>query len=236
MPTDLHEVIADVSEVGGYFHLFTGHGDASWLPLSELFTDKAVLGERLARTTDLLEIDEPRVAASLVQMGFASRLWSPFVGAAVLHGRLLEWTVDDLRWQAVATGPLPLRLPSPKVRPDTDDPAAVIHRDVTALLESLAVALQSLVKISTRLLWDNAASALAGTTGVLALERPEHAADAIALALGILSRPPFEAAHRLTEPAPGRPSFTRAACCLYYRVPGSGKCGDCALRPRPARP
>ncbi len=229
MPLDLHEVIADVSEVSGYFHLYTGPGDASWLPLSELFTDRAVLADRLSRTIELLEIGEPRVAASLIQMGFASRLWSPFVGAAVLHGRVLEWSVDTLQWQSIPTGPLPLRLPFPKIRSDSD-PAAVIHRDVTALLESLAVPLQSLVKIPTRLLWDNAASALAGTTRVLALERPEHAADAIALARDILARPPFEAADRLTEPVPGRPSFTRAACCLYYRIPGSGKCGDCALR------
>ncbi|WP_157963555.1 (2Fe-2S)-binding protein [Actinocorallia populi] len=230
MPLGLREVIDDVSAVGGFFHLSSGPGDASWRPLAELFTDRAALEERLARTLGLLEIDEPRVAASLIQMGFASRLWSPVVGAAVLHGRVLEWTPDSLRGQAVPTGPLPLRLPSPKVRPAGDDPAAVIHRDVTALLESLAVPLQRLVKIPTRLLWDNAASALAGTTLVLALQRPEHAADAIALARRILALPPFEAAHRLTEPVPGRPSFTRAACCLYYRVPGSGKCGDCALR------
>ncbi|MFD2121439.1 (2Fe-2S)-binding protein [Streptomyces cirratus] len=27
-------------------------------------------------------------------------------------------------------------------------------------------------------------------------------------------------------------AFTRRSCCLYYRVPGGGLCGDCVLRTR----
>ncbi|MGI5249917.1 (2Fe-2S)-binding protein [Actinacidiphila glaucinigra] len=33
---------------------------------------------------------------------------------------------------------------------------------------------------------------------------------------------------RLT--GPGAPAYVRRSCCLYYRVPGGGLCGDCALR------
>jgi len=230
-PRDLSEVIADVSLTGGFFHLSTGPGDDSWRPWTEL--SAGFLADRLARTLDALATDERRVAASLVHMGFASRLWSPVVGAAVLHGRVLEWTPDRLHWQAVPTGLIPLRLPDPTTRPDADDPADALRRDVTALLESLAALLQSLVKLPARLLWDNAASALAGATQVLAFQHPSHAAEAIALARRVLARPPFEAAHRLTEPLPGRPAFLRSGCCLYYRVPGGGKCADCALRPTP---
>ncbi|WP_250213408.1 (2Fe-2S)-binding protein [Acrocarpospora catenulata] len=27
----------------------------------------------------------------------------------------------------------------------------------------------------------------------------------------------------------GEPFFVRRSCCLYYRVPGGGTCGDCVL-------
>ena len=39
----------------------------------------------------------------------------------------------------------------------------------------------------------------------------------------------------LAEPDPGQPFFVRRSCCLYYRLPTGGKCGDCALiTPKPA--
>src|SRR2546423_754961 len=30
----------------------------------------------------------------------------------------------------------------------------------------------------------------------------------------------------------GRLTFRRRSCCLFYRLPGGGTCGDCPLRPR----
>ncbi|MDH6125407.1 (2Fe-2S)-binding protein [Kitasatospora sp. GP82] len=32
-----------------------------------------------------------------------------------------------------------------------------------------------------------------------------------------------------------RASFRRSTCCPYYRVPGSGLCGDCVLPTAPGR-
>jgi iron complex transport system ATP-binding protein len=78
-------------------------------------------------------------------------------------------------------------------------------------------------------LWGNAASALGGTVRALARERPEHAADALALGNLLLGLGDLRGTGVFTEPAPGRLFFTRASCCLYYRIPGGGKCGDCVL-------
>ncbi|MEO3785322.1 (2Fe-2S)-binding protein [Actinocorallia sp. B10E7] len=227
---DLHEVMAEISTISGYFHLYTGPGDASWRPLTDLLTDVSALERRIAHTLDLLEIDEPRVGASLVQQGLASRLWSPVFGAAVLCGRVPAWTPDRLLWRDVPSGPMPLRLPDPQIRTDVDL-AEALYGDVVSFLEPLADLLRSTVKISPRLLWDNAASALAGTVQVLAWWRPSHAAAAISLGRRVLALGHLQASDRLLEPSPGRPSFTRTGCCLYYRVPGSGKCSDCALLP-----
>lgn len=231
---DLSGVLAEVSSVNGYFHLFTGPGDGSWRPMADLFTDRAALESRLLHTAELLETKELRVAASLLHLGFAARLWSPPLGAAVLHGQVLEWTPERLFWRPAPGGPLPLRMEAPAVRTDAD-PAVSLYRDVAALLEPLGDLTRSLVKISPRLLWDNAASSLAGAVQVLARQHPDKAAAAIALGRRVLDLIQPPAGHRLFEPAPGRPFFVRAGCCLYYRIPGGGTCLDCALNSEETR-
>ena len=32
-----------------------------------------------------------------------------------------------------------------------------------------------------------------------------------------------------SNPRPDTSFFVRRSCCLYYRLPAGGKCGDCAL-------
>jgi iron complex transport system ATP-binding protein len=34
----------------------------------------------------------------------------------------------------------------------------------------------------------------------------------------------------LAPPTPGRTGLTRRSCCLYYRTPKGGVCGDCPVR------
>jgi ferric iron reductase protein FhuF len=48
----------------------------------------------------------------------------------------------------------------------------------------------------------------------------------------VLEHEPFAGFGRFVAD-PGHPSgigFARTTCCLYYRVPGGGKCADCVLR------
>ncbi|GGO16611.1 hypothetical protein GCM10010116_33480 [Microbispora rosea subsp. aerata] len=228
----LDQVIADVSEIGGYFHLYTADAPPGpWLPLTRLLSDSDAFGERISAACDLLGTDERRVIASVLHLGIVARLWSPVLGAAVVHRVLLDWTVEELEWKDALGGPLPLRLSSPSGRPvaDLSEAAEPLYRSVSALLKQLADLVLSQVKLAPRLLWGNAASALGGIIRALARERPEHAADALTLGNLLLDLEDLRGTGHFTEPAPGRPFFTRTSCCLYYRIPGGGKCGDCAL-------
>ncbi len=230
--TVLDEAIADVSQISGYFHLYTGDAPPGpWHPLRRLLTDADAFADRVAVTAERLGTGERRVAASILHLGLASRLWSPVLGAVVVHGVLLDWTDDRLEWKDTPGGPLPLRLPAPSGEPVIDPVQAAepLYRAVSGLLEPLADLVLSQVKIAPRLLWGNAASALAGGVRALARDRPRHAADALALGEALLGLGHLRSTGHFTQPVPGRPFFTRTTCCLYYRIPGTGKCGDCAL-------
>lgn len=230
--------LADVSSVGGYFALETGPAGPGWRPLTDLLTGAGPLAGEISLVAERLGTSERRIAASLLFQSLAARLWSPAVGAAVAHGLLLDLAPARLLWRPVPTGPFPLRVIRPAARRIAPaDAAGPLHREVVAgLLEPLARAVRETVKIAPGLLWGNAASALAGTAGVLAGARPDLAADAVALARELLTSGVLNGTGELTGPAPGRPLFVRRSCCLYYRLPGGGMCGDCSLaRPRPAR-
>jgi iron complex transport system ATP-binding protein len=228
---DLSTIIADVSDISGYFHLYTGRADAAWRPLDEFLGDHRAFAQRVTAAAELFETEERRVAASILHLGIAARLWAPFIGAAVLHGTLLEWASHDIEWKPFPGGPLPLRLPAPSGQPITALSSAPepIYRAMTLLLEPLNSLIQSTVKIAPRLLWGNGASALGGAVLAIARARPERAAEATALGNTLLDLGHLRDTGRFTEPVPGRPFFTRTTCCLYYRIPGAGKCGDCAL-------
>ncbi|MEV0968226.1 ATP-binding cassette domain-containing protein [Microtetraspora glauca] len=231
-PLTVSGAVSDVSTVGGYFELGIGEVEAGWRPLTDLFTDTGVLEKRIADVAERLNTTETRVAASILFQGIAARLWSPPLGAAIAHDLLIDLDPGRIHWQAAPSGPLPLRatgLDGWQVR----DPARVTerlhHTVVTGLLEPLAAAFQAVVKIAPGLLWGNAASALAGTVRTLARVRPERSDTAVTLGRELLDLGPLRDTGELAEPAPGHPFFVRRSCCLYYRLPGGGKCGDCAL-------
>ncbi|MFB9892638.1 (2Fe-2S)-binding protein [Planobispora takensis] len=254
--------VADVSSIGGYFHLGigpssgagpcseagsssgvespsgtgsssgSGAADGGWRPLADLLTGPAVLEDMIIDVAARLGTGEIRVAASICFQGLAARLWSPAVGAVVAHGLLVGLDPESVHWRADAGGPLPLRLSRPAGRwfPDPAAAAGPLYRTVvTGLLEPLAGTVRRIVRIAPGLLWGNAASALVGAAGVMALQRPGTAAAAAALARDLLGRGPLRGTGEPSEPAAGRLLFVRRSCCLYYRLPGGGMCGDCAL-------
>ncbi|WP_218002053.1 ATP-binding cassette domain-containing protein [Microtetraspora malaysiensis] len=231
-PLTVSGAVADVSTVSGYFELGIGHIESGWRPLADLFTDPGVLEARIGETAERLNTTETRVAASILFQGIAARMWSPSLGAAIAHDLLVDLDPGRVHWQAVTGGPLPLRatdLHGWRVH----DPARIaerLHRTVVSgLLEPLAAAVQRNVKLAPGLLWGNAASALAGSVRTLARVRPELTGAAVALGRELLALSPLRDTGELAEPAPGHPFFVRRSCCLYYRLPGGGKCGDCAL-------
>ena len=90
----------------------------------------------------------------------------------------------------------------------------------------------------TRVLRGNAASALAGASAMLAGSRPPRAGTAERRTARILALEPLRGTGEFVGPDPAVPrlEFVRHSCCLLYRVPGAGTCGDCLLTVRKRGP
>ncbi|WP_269854776.1 (2Fe-2S)-binding protein [Streptomyces sp. RPT161] len=240
--------LRQVAAVGPFFGVRTGAtqggpGGEGYRPLADFYAGPgpgSPLGERLAAVAERLGTDEPRVAASLVFQGLAARLWSLALGSVVLCGRIPPLTAQRLWWQPDRMAPHDLWLPDPLPPPTGGADAA--RWLATAVAEDhlapLHMAIRALCPVSPRLLWGNAGSALAGSVRVLhgwcrAHGRPDQARHALDLAERVLAAPPLRGTGTLrTPPGDPDPVFSRRSCCLYYRVPGGGLCGDCVLRRR----
>jgi hypothetical protein len=189
---------------------------------------------------------EERVAASIVFGGLAARLVSPSLGAAVVGGAALRLTVASLWWRPVDGGPVPLAatpvdgaaVGDLATGRDLDSAAAVLTEFcVQGLAGPMAAAFGTAFRVSPQVLWGNVASALAGAAGMLAEVLPGRAEAAGRLTAEILARGPLRGTGELARPDPAQPRrfLVRRSCCLLYRVPGGGTCGDCVLVPEDAR-
>jgi ferric iron reductase protein FhuF len=236
-PGQLSRALADTAAVGPFFVLATGAQCRAWPLAAQQYL--AGLGDAVTAAGQRLGTSQERVAASIMQLGYAARLWSPVLGCALLHG-----IVPDLADLRVEFGP-PVRLGVPEptgwqVTPaggQEAEPALGAAR--TAALSYHAVVEQHLeplargipVKIAKGLLLGNAASALTGALGELARARPGLGPAARALAAELLDTGLLRGSGDLTGSGL---EFLRRSCCLYYRVPGGGLCGDCPLPERVA--
>jgi FhuF 2Fe-2S C-terminal domain/Ferric iron reductase FhuF-like transporter len=220
-PADACAALADVARVGPFFTLEVDPGvagDPEWRPFTAL-QGPALPGE-IAAVRARLGVDENRVAASLLFQGIASRLWSPVLASAVEHGTVPDLSPARTYWR---TDPIRLAVPEAAGLPAD---AAAVHRVVLDRhLRRLVAAVRAATPVAEGLLWGNAASALAGALTVLAEQRPAVAAPGGRLVEDLLGMPPLRGTGTL-----GPRGFRRNSCCLYYRVPGGGLCGDCALR------
>lgn len=233
-----------------------GPGEPRWQPLSTLTDGGPALAARVAAVRAAAasraglppEGVEVRVAASLVHLGLTARLLSPALGAALLGGAVPD--LAGLLWRDVVGGPVPLALPvvTGGVAVDPDDPAelaGLLASVVDGVVGELTAAVGTYARLSPQVLWGNVASALGGAVRVLRPAAPGRAALALGVWQRLLDRPPLAGSGVLTlveapgaAPADAVPpgwSFTRTNCCLFYRVPGGGTCGDCVLNLRPAR-
>ncbi|MFW5420791.1 (2Fe-2S)-binding protein [Nocardiopsis sp. CNT-189] len=240
---DVRAALADLAGLGGFFPVPAageepaGTGEeAGWRPLAGLrepaYLDGRVEATRrvfAGRTGIAPEEVPPRIAASVLHLGIAERLLSPAIGAAVLHGVVPD--PGAWRWRPAPRGPLPLlaggggaAVPDPQADP-AGAAEALAAGYLDGLVEPVSRAVASRVAVSPRVLRGNAASAFAGAVRHLSEARPEAAPGASALLRAVLSRRPLNGAGRLD----GSGRFTRRSCCLYYRLPDGGKCGDCIL-------
>ncbi|RKS08762.1 FhuF-like iron-sulfur protein [Nocardiopsis sp. Huas11] len=174
---------------------------------------------------------EWRVAASLFHQGLATRLLSPVLAAGLCHGVLLDARAFDWRPGApveLGTG----QRTAARVRGGLVGVADWIEESVvTGVAARVAEALSEAGRVAPGLLRGNTAAALAGAVRVLGSDRPKVRADAESVARDLLARPALAGTggYRGVDPE-GLAVFRRTTCCLYYRLPGGGLCGDCALR------
>lgn len=209
--------LTEIAGFGGFFAIAHGVGGQGWRPIERCYAEGyADLIEATAaryRTTDL------RVSASTVQLSHASRLWSPVLACAVVHGMVP--VLDGL--QRADDSPA-LRLPTPEGVRLRGDWAETLYRVVVEeQLEPFADGLR--VKVAPGLLYGNIASALVAAARALYSVEPQLRDDATRLARSLLQT------GRLTGTGTVKHNlaFRRRSCCLYYRVADGAKCFDCGL-------
>lgn len=224
--------LVEAAGIGPFFTMATAPAaDAgpAWTPAADLYRDVDQVRELIETTAGRLGTGEARVAASIYHLGFAARLWSPVLGCAVGRGIVPDCT--PLHLQTGVAGPVPLWL----ARVGgwrCDDPAGLatlVYREIVGgHLEPLTAAVRQVVPVAEPLLWGNVASALIGTLQAVARARPDLVPTARDLAERLLGAGRLRGTGRLDGSAL---EFLRSSCCLYYRVPGGGICGDCPIDP-----
>ncbi|MCX4766813.1 (2Fe-2S)-binding protein [Streptomyces sp. NBC_01275] len=244
---DLDPDLAALRPLGGFFVLRTLRGTAGDPPpvlptlaqvyakvpetaSSDVYRDSLTF--RVRKVVRALRAPEERIGASVAQQGLAARLWSAALGCAVLYGRIPDLDPRLLRWDADGGAPDDLWLTEVRARPG--DAATLAAAVLDGHLEPLSAALRARHPVAPGLLRGNAASALAGAARQLeqwarAHARPEVAARTRALTAELFAHPLLADTGTLTGTA-----FRRRSCCLYYRAPGGGVCGDCCFT-RPPR-
>lgn len=223
--------LALAAEVGPFFVLDHWSADAGWRPLSELVERPDVLAERVTAAREMLaersrvtvdEIEE-RATASIVFLGLAARLMSPPFACAALADHVPNLSLDALWWQPTVSGPWPLARSATARTTSRGLDEQVLQPIVTPVLEAFA----RTFALSEQVLWGNVASSLAGALTMLRTARPDRAEVATQLVQELL------AAGTLHDTGVLNGTFKRRSCCLFYRVPGAGICGDCVLDEAP---
>lgn len=233
---DARAVLAEVAGLGPFFTITTDpaeSADPTWRPVADLYSDPGPLRDRIAHVHRTLGSDE-RVAASIAFQGLAALLVSAPLAAAVLHGVLPRLPADRLHWRAATSGPWPLWCDAPDATavPGARDAAAGLAGALfDEHLTPLIAAVRAQVPISERLLWGSVASSVASGKRLVTTRRPAAAARATEVAATLLATGPLAGTGELLPPTGPDAGWTfrRRSCCLYYRVPGGGLCGDCVL-------
>ncbi len=223
-------MFAELSAISPYFAVGTGvAGPGEWRPVTQLYSDPALLAGVVDNVARCIAAPDRLVAVSTFQLGFAARLFSIGLGALAGHGVLPDLAPDQLMY-AESQGRVRLHLPDPVVWTGEDLAARLLTGILDAHLAPLAAALRVLGPVSENLLRGNAATALLGAGR--AFDRHHGAGPGPGWQLGrsLCADERLTGAVRFDETGTG---YRRTGCCLYYRTPGGGLCGDCALDRKP---
>ncbi|CAM5415322.1 hypothetical protein STENM223S_05593 [Streptomyces tendae] len=199
---------------------------------------------RVRRVAAALRTREARVAASVAHQGLAARLWSVALGCAALYGAVPDLSPGAVRWDPEGSAPDDLRL--------AEVPRAARRR---GLPRRRRPARSSRTPVRRPARPPPCRARTAARQRRLRPRRgrprdhPPRPPRRPPPAPPPGPRPPRPPAPRRrgtftadtdTGSRTGTPPFRRRSCCLYYRVPGGGVCGDCcfvrAAALFPARP
>jgi hypothetical protein len=213
--------LSEVSSYGGFFALTVGSensGAAGWHPVGQSYADG--FADLIDATVRRYRTPELRIGASLVHLGHAARLWSPVLACVLGHG-----VIPDLTGLQRADDGTRLRLPEPVGEPVSSPAAELLYRVVVQHhMEPLEAGLR--VKLAPGLLSGNIASALVGASRTLVSARPDLLQPVVGVTNSLLDAGRLAGSGVITS---GDLNFRRRSCCLFYRIPDRGKCGDCPL-------
>jgi ferric iron reductase protein FhuF len=207
--------------------------DVRWHPFTAL--DGRLLADHVAALGDRLGAGEHRPIASILHLGAASAICAPLLASAAANRVVPPLQPEHVQFGFRASGPLQLALIAlpegrPALLPELAD--QLIDVAVRGLLEPFTRALTTTVALPQKTLQGNLFSALAAAARLV---EPEQAgARARALVDLVVRRfPALRAAGtfdwRGVHAGDRHAYFRRRNCCLFYRVPGGGICGDCIL-------
>jgi ABC-type cobalamin/Fe3+-siderophores transport system ATPase subunit len=228
-PSDPAAIAAldELRTVSGYFALGTGPLHDGWHSVGQLYHDTALLAEIVGRVKARMNVTEQRVAASTFFLGFAARLWSIGLGTVAGYRMLVDLPPEHLLFREI-DGQIALHLEHPAAQQRDDLTSALADMVLDTHLKPLAVALRRLSPISERLLEGNSVSALLGAARVF--DRDRATTSGWQLARSICTDPRLSGAVCFDDN-----EYRRNSCCLYYRTPHGGLCGDCVLDRVPER-
>jgi FhuF 2Fe-2S C-terminal domain len=216
---DISTELAEISSYKGFFALTVGGDAAGWHPVRQSYADGCA--DLIDATARRYHTSDLRIAASLVHLGHATRLWSPVLACALGHG-----VIPDLKHLQRAGDGAQLRLPEP-VGQAVDRPSAKsLYRVVVrGHMKPFAAGLR--VKLAPALLAGNVASALVGASRALLIARPDLRPAIVEMTESLLNTGMLAGSGVISGSHLG---FRRRSCCLFNRVPGKSVCGDCVFR------
>jgi hypothetical protein len=219
---DISAELSELRSYGGFFALTVGGDPTGWHPVAQSYADG--FADLIDTTIHRYRTAELRVGASLVHLAHAARLWSPLLACALGHGVL-----PDLSHLQRSDDGTDLRLPEPTGEPvqppygpfyDNALYRLVVHDHMESLEAGLPV------RLAPSLLSGNIASALVGASRALLTVRPDLREPIVATTGALLNTGRLAGSGDILS---DDLAFRRRSCCLLYRVPGGGKCGDCVL-------
>lgn len=214
---DISLELSEIASYGGFFALAVGGEAAGWHPVDQSY--RKGFTDLIDATVERYRTTERRIGASLVHLGHAARLWSPVLASALGYG-----VIPDLTYLQRADDGARLRLPEPVGKPVSPSSELLYRVVIEDHMDPLAAGLR--VKLAPGLLSGNIASALVETARMLLAARPDLREQVVETTNNLLSTGALAGTGVLSG---SNLDYTRRSCCLLYRIPGAGTCGDCPL-------